>query len=137
MTRAPLIFACASGVRAESAVKKAMELGYTNVYNLGSFEKMPTQEKTPDPTPTPNPTPTPDPTPNPTPGTDDSNGNGGNNQGTTDDTNTDESKTEQSKTEESVATGERGLLWYSLSAAVTALGAGFVLTGKKCRKDEE
>ena len=56
---------------------------------------------------------------------------------TTDDTNTDESKTEQSKTEESVATGESGLLWYSLSAAVTALGAGFVLTGKKCRKDEE
>ena len=133
----PLIFACASGVRAESAVKKAMELGYTNVYNLGSFEKMPTQEKTLDPTPTPNPTPTPDPTPNPTPGTDDSNGNGGNSQGTTDDTNTDESKTEQSKTEESVATGESGLLWYSLSAAVTALGAGFVLTGKKCRKDEE
>ena len=100
-----------------------MELGYTNVYNLGSFEKMPTQEKTPDPTPT--------------PGTDDSNGNSGNNQGTTDDTNTDESKTEQSKTEESVATGESGLLWYSLSAAVTVLGAGFVLTGKKCRKDEE
>ena len=44
---------------------------------------------------------------------------------------------EQSRTEESVATGESGLLWYSLSAAVTALGAGFVLTGKKCRKDEE
>ncbi|MBS1339180.1 MAG: LPXTG cell wall anchor domain-containing protein, partial [Lachnospira sp.] len=53
------------------------------------------------------------------------------------DTNTDESKTEQSETEESVATGESGLLWYSLSAAVTALGAGFALTGKKHRKYEE
>ncbi len=53
------------------------------------------------------------------------------------DNNNDESDNEQSRTEESVATGERGLLWYSLSAAVTALGAGFVLTGKKCRKDEE
>ncbi|MFR2012268.1 MAG: hypothetical protein ACLS49_12325 [Christensenellales bacterium] len=32
--------------------------------------------------------------------------------------------------------GESGLLWYSLRAAVTALGVT-VLTGKKCRKDEE
>jgi rhodanese-related sulfurtransferase len=35
-----IIFCCASGVRAAAAVEKAKEMGYTNVYNLGSVDKL-------------------------------------------------------------------------------------------------
>ncbi|MGM9937598.1 MAG: rhodanese-like domain-containing protein, partial [Candidatus Ornithomonoglobus sp.] len=35
-----IIFCCASGVRSAGAVEKAKELGYTNVYNLGSVDKL-------------------------------------------------------------------------------------------------
>ena len=34
-----LIFYCASGTRANEAVKKAKDMGFTNVYNLGSIKK--------------------------------------------------------------------------------------------------
>ena len=34
-----LIFYCASGTRANEAVKKAKDMGFTNVYNLGSINK--------------------------------------------------------------------------------------------------
>ena len=108
----------------------------TAIANLEAATPDPTPGPTPDPTP--GPTPTPDPTPTPTPGTGDSNGNGVNSQGTTEDNNNDESDNEQSRTEESDATGERGFsLWYALSAAIASLGAGLALTGKKRRKDEE
>lgn len=35
-----LIFFCASGGRAETALKKAKEMGFANVYNLGSVDKL-------------------------------------------------------------------------------------------------
>ena len=35
-----LIFCCASGVRSEKAAKAAAQLGFTNVYNLGSIDKL-------------------------------------------------------------------------------------------------
>ncbi|MGN0149736.1 MAG: glycoside hydrolase family 3 C-terminal domain-containing protein [Clostridia bacterium] len=37
---AALIFCCASGMRASSAVEKAKAMGFTNVYNLGSIDKI-------------------------------------------------------------------------------------------------
>lgn len=37
---AVLIFCCTSGVRASTAVEKAKQLGFTNVYNLGSVDKL-------------------------------------------------------------------------------------------------
>ncbi|MDO5396444.1 MAG: glycoside hydrolase family 3 C-terminal domain-containing protein [bacterium] len=39
-TDAVLIFCCASGARAQVALEKAKELGYTNVYTLGSIDKL-------------------------------------------------------------------------------------------------
>lgn len=39
-TDAVLIFYCASGARAQTALEKAKELGYTNVYTLGSIDKL-------------------------------------------------------------------------------------------------
>ena len=35
-----IIFCCYSGTRAGKAIEKAKSLGYTNVYNLGSYEKL-------------------------------------------------------------------------------------------------
>lgn len=35
-----LIFCCAGGGRAETALKKAQEMGYINVYNAGGFEEL-------------------------------------------------------------------------------------------------
>ena len=37
---AVLIFCCASGARAATAVERAKQLGFTNVYNLGSVDKL-------------------------------------------------------------------------------------------------
>ncbi|MCI5604835.1 MAG: rhodanese-like domain-containing protein, partial [Clostridia bacterium] len=37
---AALIFCCASGMRASSAVEKVKAMGFTNVYNLGSVDKL-------------------------------------------------------------------------------------------------
>ena len=35
-----LIFYCSAGSRAEKALKTAKEMGFTNVYNLGSIDKL-------------------------------------------------------------------------------------------------
>ena len=35
-----MIFVCASGMRAAKAVQTAEQLGFTNVYNLGSIDKL-------------------------------------------------------------------------------------------------
>lgn len=39
-TDAVLIFYCSSGIRAQAALEKAKELGYTNAYTLGSIDKL-------------------------------------------------------------------------------------------------
>lgn len=39
-TDTALIFYCSAGTRAEKAIEKAKDMGYTNVYNLGSIDKL-------------------------------------------------------------------------------------------------